>query len=65
MPLPVSIKEFVKDPVKSLLFLTICAIMYLYVDNKMMYTGLIEKQDERIILLEEKVNDLYDKLSKK
>ena len=65
MPLPISIKEFVKDPVKSLLFLTICAILYLYIDNKMMYTTLIEKQDNRIMLLENKVDDLYNKLNSK
>jgi len=63
MQIPVSFKEFAKDPVKALLFLTICAILYLYIDNKMMYTSLIEKQDNRIILLEDKVDHLYTKLN--
>jgi len=61
--LPISFKEFVTDPVKALLFLTVFAILYLYIDNKMMYTTLIDKQDNRIIMLEDKVDDLYNKLN--
>jgi len=62
MKLPVSFKEFSKDPIKALLFLTIIAIMYLYIDNKMAYKEQIEKQDERIELLEDKVEILQDKI---
>ena len=43
MEMPISFKEFSKDPVKGLLFLVILAVGYLYVDNKMNYTSQIDK----------------------
>lgn len=59
---PVSLKEFIKDPIKSLLFLCLVAIMYLYIDNKMIYKEQITKQEKRIEVLESKVDILENKL---
>jgi hypothetical protein len=43
-PLPISFKEFSKNPVVGMLFLCICGISYLYIDNAKRN----EKQDEKI-----------------
>ena len=61
-PLPISFKEFAKDPVKAILFLCLCAIMYLYIDNKMVYKDEIKKDEKRIEVLESKVDTLENKL---
>lgn len=62
MALPISIKEFFQDPVKSILFLALTAIMYLYIDNKMVYVDRIETQENRISELEDKVESLHNKI---
>jgi hypothetical protein len=62
MAFPIKFKEFVKDPVKGILFLSLMAIMYLYIDNKMVYVEQIEKQELRIEKLEKKVDELQKKL---
>ena len=59
---PISFESFKKDPIKGILFLAIIAIMYLYIDNRMVYTKQIEKQEERIEKLEGYVLSLQDKL---
>lgn len=59
---PVSFKEFAKDPIKAILFLCLVAIMYLYIDNKMIYKEQISKQEKRIEALEAKVDTLENKL---
>lgn len=59
---PISFKEFVQDPIKAILFLAVIAIMYLYVDNKMVYKEQIETQAVRIEKLEMQVGVLQDKL---
>jgi hypothetical protein len=61
---PVSFKEFSKDPVKALLFITLIAIGYLYVDSKMMYTNQIETQTAKIERLESKIDALTIQLRK-
>jgi hypothetical protein len=48
MPLPITIKEFFQDPIKAILFLSLSAIMYLYIDNRMVYKSQIERQEKRI-----------------
>ena len=53
MKLLVSFKEFAADPVKALLFLMVCAVGYLYIENRMIYTRIIEKQDKDIYELKE------------
>ena len=64
MKLPVSYKEFKKDPVKALLFITLSAIGYLYVDNKMNYQGQIETCYDKTIALEDKVEKLNYKVNR-
>lgn len=63
-PLPISFKDFAKEPVKGLLFIVIIAIGYLYVDGKVNYNSQIEKQGEKIELLEAKVSQLTEQLRK-
>lgn len=41
MKLPISYKDFAKDPVKGMLFIVLTAIGYLYYDNKVSYTDQI------------------------
>ncbi len=59
---PLSFKEFLQDPIKGILFLCLVAIMYLYIDNKMVYKDQIDKQAKRIEMLEKKVDDLENRL---
>jgi hypothetical protein len=62
--LPVSYNEFKKDPVKALLFITLSAIGYLYIDNKLNYQGQVETCQERTIQLEDKVETLTVRMMK-
>jgi hypothetical protein len=64
MQMPISFKEFAKDPVKGLLFLVIIAVGYLYVDNKTNYTSQIEKCDVNVENLTNKVDLLDERLKK-
>jgi len=61
-PLPISFKEFAKEPVKGLMFICLIAVGYLYVDGKVNYSNQIEKQGEKIEVLETKVDLLTDQL---
>ena len=49
--LPVTFKEFSKNPVVGMLFLTLSAISYLYIDNAKKDA----KQDDKISILHEMV----------
>lgn len=60
--LPLSFKEFAKEPVKGIMFLCLIAVGYLYVDGKLNYNSQIEKQGEKIEHLEQKVEVLTDQL---
>jgi hypothetical protein len=62
--LPISFKDFSKDPVKGMLFLVLMAIGYLYVDGKMNYTSQIETQAKRIQVLEVRLEGLSNQLRK-
>lgn len=62
--MPVSFKEFNKDPIKALLFITLLTIGYLYIDSKMMYTHQIEIQTAKIEKLEIKIDALTAQLRK-
>jgi hypothetical protein len=64
MEMPISFKEFSKDPVKGLLFLVILAVGYLYVDNKMNYTSQIDKCGINVEQLTKKVDLLDERLRK-
>ena len=56
--LPISFEQFSKDPVKGFLFITLIAIGYLYVDQKLMYTEQIESPGSKIEKLEAKIDAL-------
>jgi hypothetical protein len=60
--MPISFKDFSKDPVKGMLFLVLLAIGYLYVDGKMNYTSQIETQAKRIQVLEVRIENLGNQL---
>jgi prefoldin subunit 5 len=62
--MPISFKDFSKDPVKGLLFIVLIAIGYLYVDGKMNYTNQIETQAKKIEALETRVENLGNQLRK-
>ncbi len=63
-PLPLSFKEFAKEPVKGVLFIALLAIGYLYVDNKFTYNDQIEKQSQKIDKLEAKIDILTMQLKR-
>jgi hypothetical protein len=54
--MPISFAEFVKEPIKGLMFICLVAVGYLYVDGKMNYNSQIEKQGEKIESLEVKID---------
>ena len=58
MKAPINFEEFSKAPIKGVLFMVILAVGYLYFDNKVNYTGQIEKQGNKIEVLEVKVDRL-------
>jgi hypothetical protein len=62
--LPISFSEFAKEPVKGVMFLCLVAVGYLYVDLKLNYNKQIEKQGEKIEMLESKIDALTDQLRK-
>ena len=62
--IPLTFEQFSKDPVKAFLFITLFAIGYLYIDQKLMYTEQIEKQGSKIEKLEEKIDALSIQLKR-
>jgi hypothetical protein len=62
--LPISFKEFAKEPVKGLMFICLVAVGYLYVDGKVNYSNQIEKQGQKIEVLETKLDVLTNQLRK-
>ena len=64
MALPVSFEQFAKDPLKAIMFLVVCAVGYLYVDNKMNLNTQIEKCDKNVQELNLKVDVLDERLRK-
>ena len=64
MKSPINFEQFSKDPVKGLLFIVISAVAYLYFDNKVNYTEQIERQGNKIEVLEVKVDRLQFQLHK-
>jgi hypothetical protein len=62
MALPISFSEFVKEPVKAVMFLCLIAVGYLYVDLKINYSNQIEKQGQKIEVLESKIDALTQQL---
>jgi len=64
MKMPVSFKDFSKDPVKALLFITLSAICYLYIDNKMNYQDQVDNCYNKTELLESRVFEMNKKIKK-
>lgn len=61
-PLPaVSFKEFVKNPIVALLFMSLLAVGYLYYDNKSALTNQIETLQEDIKVLKDDYRVLNEK----
>ena len=61
----ISYKEFLKNPVIGILFLSLFAITYLYMDNETNYKNVISKQEIRINKLEGDVEKLQDEITKR
>ena len=61
---PITFKEFSKDPVKGLLFIVLVAIGYLYVDIKLSNKEIQSKQNDKIMVLETKLDALTNQLRK-
>lgn len=64
MALPVSFEQFAKDPLKAIMFLVVCAVGYLYIDNKMNLNTQIEKCDKNVQELNVKTDVLEERLRK-
>ena len=62
--MPISFKEFSKNPVIGTLFIVLLAIGYLYVDGKMNYTQQIDKYNTEVIMLNQKVDKLTEHIRK-
>lgn len=60
--LPITFSEFAKEPVKGIMFLCLVAVGYLYIDLKLNYNNQIEKQGEKIEMLESKIDALTQQL---
>jgi hypothetical protein len=60
--LPVTFKEFSKNPVVGTLFIVLIAIGYLYIDIRSTFQGSIQKNDVRIEKLEGRVDLVQEAL---
>lgn len=58
----ITFEQFVKEPVKAILFLSLISIGYLYVDLKINYNDQIERQGKKIEMLESKIDILTQQL---
>jgi|TARA_R100000093_G_scaffold70716_2_gene44541 hypothetical protein len=66
--IPVSFSQFVKNPIAAVTFLSLIAMVYLYVDSRNAYSAQIEActhreeiQNERITKLEGDLERLHNK----
>jgi len=62
MNLPVSFKEFAKDPVKAMLFILICVVLFMYNDQRTTSRETIVQLQERVTELEDRVEVLTNKI---
>ena len=56
----IDFKSFVKNPLTAILFLSLVALSYLYVDNKSVYEGIIDRHEEQIQDLKGELKSLRD-----
>jgi hypothetical protein len=61
----ISYKDFLRNPVIGILFLSLIAISYLYIDNKTTYRDVIETQEVRIVKLETTVEKLQKEITRR
>lgn len=61
----INYKEFLKNPIVGILFISLISVGYLYVDNKSNYLKVISDQETRIDKLEHKVDDLTKKINER
>lgn len=62
MALPsISFKEFAKNPIVALLFMTLLALGYLYFDNKTTLTTQIVELQEEVKTIRKEYKELNDK----
>jgi hypothetical protein len=61
---PITFEQFSKDPVKGLLFIALLAVGGLYIDGRMNYQSQITKHEDKIILLENKIDLLTTALKR-
>jgi len=64
MKFPISFEDFIKDPIKAIMFLVLVGIVFLYIDNRMVYKEQIETQKVRINKLEQDVEKLQQTVVK-
>jgi|694.fasta_scaffold02359_11 hypothetical protein len=64
MKFPISFEDFIKDPIKAIMFLVLVGIVFLYIDNRMVYKEQIEAQKSRITKLEGEVQKLQEDIVK-
>jgi len=69
MKLPISFDQFKKNPISAIAFLLVIVVGYLYIDNKTVYAqqfeenkARIEKLEEEEQILEEKLDEINEKL---
>ena len=62
MKAPITFEQFVKNPTMAIFFLVTLAVGYLYVDNRVNYTNQIEGCHNRVIFLEDKIENLSIRL---
>lgn len=65
MKLPISFKDFSKDPVKGVLFIVLLAVGYLYIDNKSSYKDQLTECKTQVTSCSDKVTGLEKKLEEK
>ena len=61
-PLPISFKEFSRNPVVGTLFVVLIAISYLYVDIRSTFQSKAKKQDVRIEKVENRLDLVQEAL---
>lgn len=62
MKMPVSFEQFVKDPIKGLFFMALCAVAFLYIETRVSYNSQLNNCDTRTTELDIKVTVLEGKL---
>lgn len=63
-PLPISFKDFSKNPIVGTLFIVLIGISYLYIDVRNTFTDQISRQNEKIDKMEVKVDACTNQLRK-